>query len=162
MRTRFRILMMSLVPALTAMGQLSTRTNAELAERHIADRQNTNAQKDAFVRLLAAAVSEEKRTNDWAARKESELRASHAAEKAIASSILRLVDCRSSKCELQMQVAGQQQPEAAIEQLILVGDWVARSQECGYTIAGGEISQPTAGTIRVFLDCGKRAQPALR
>jgi hypothetical protein len=88
--------------ACTSMGaqKQPTLTSTQLAEQHVAAVGKRRAQEADYLNGLATAVKQEKRNEAWAAQKESELRASYAAEKGIPPGALKSVECRSSKCEL--------------------------------------------------------------
>ena len=130
-------------------------TGAQLAEQQIAAIEKTRVQEADYLKGLATTVKGEKRNDAWAAQKESELWTSYAAEKGIPRGALKSVECRSSKCDLQLQVSAEQSPKAAVEQQIAINQWIAWSQPCGYTMTTGSGLEQPPGAIRIFLDCSK-------
>jgi hypothetical protein len=140
-------------PAAAPTPTASSRTEA--AERHVASIRNARAQETGHVNALAAAVSAEPRNDAWAAQKEAELRRSSAAEQRLPRGALKSVNCRSSKCDLQLEVSGAPAAGRTDEQWAAINYWIAASQPCGYTMAPAPGSTQAARAVRIFLDCGK-------
>jgi hypothetical protein len=143
--------------ALVALAVLAccTSTTAPPSKQQLAEIEKRRAQAtDDYLKGLAKTVEAEKRNDTWAAQKESELRSSYARTKGAPPGGLKSVECRSSKCDLKLQVSGEPASKAAIEQKIAINEWISESQPCGYTLTttGPGVGQ-TPGAIRIFLDC---------
>ena len=129
-----------------------TASRAELAEQHVASIRNASAREAGHLNALAAAVAAEPRNDTWATQKEAELRRTSAAEQRFPRGALKSVNCRSSKCDLQLEGP----PAGRVdEQWAAVNYWIAASQPCGYTMAPAPGSTQAARAVRIFLDCGK-------
>ena len=102
---------------------------------------------------LATAVKEEKRDDVWASQMETELWTSYAAETNLPRGALKSVECRSSKCDLQLQLYPEHSPQATIERQMAINHWIAANQSCGYTITSAPGSAQAPGAMRIFLDC---------
>lgn len=120
------------------------------AER-IAAIEQTRSKEIEYFESLAASVKAETRDGTWAARQESALRDSYAAYEGAPSGALKNVECRSSKCDLQLQLDPKHSARTAVDQRIAIDQWIAWSQPCGYAATFG--SDPNSGTLRIFLDC---------
>ena len=97
---------------------------------------------------LAAAVRQEQRDEAWAARKEAEIRAVFVAP-GLERNTLRLVECRTTRCELRFAHAAPQQPALAAQQQAAIGNRLADTEPCGYTLA------PEPAATRAFLECAR-------
>jgi hypothetical protein len=133
----------------------STASRAELAEQHAASIRNAGARETDYLNSLAAAVAREARNEGWATQKETELRRTSDADQSFPRGALKSVNCRASKCDLQLELGDVLSAGRADEQLAAINYWIAHSQPCGYTLAPAAGSTPTPRTVRVFLDCGK-------
>jgi hypothetical protein len=139
----------------TAPSQTSSPSPAELAERHVAAIRNAQAQEAAHLNALAAAVAAEPRNDAWASPKETELRQTFATEQGLPRDALKSVNCRSSKCDLQLDLRPLPQAARPDQQWAAVNYWIANSQPCGYTMAPAPGAGRLSRAIRIFLDCGK-------
>jgi hypothetical protein len=129
-------------------------TNAKRAEQQIALLQKARTQELEYLKELEKTIREEKRNEAWAAQKETELRKSFSAEKGLQNGVLKSVECRSSKCDLQFQVSLER--KGSVEQLAAINHWIAATQACGYTITPWPNPEQLSGEIRVFLNCGEQ------
>jgi hypothetical protein len=129
-------------------------TNAKRAEQQIALLQKARTQELEYVKGLEKTIREEKRNEGWAAQKETELRRSFSAEKGLQSGVLKSVECRSSKCDLQFQVS--LEGKDSVEQQAAINHWIAATQPCGYTMTPWPNPEKPSGEIRVFLNCGEQ------
>jgi len=118
--------------------------------------ESRSAQEARYLESLAAGVRNEQRNDAWAKDQEAALRASYNADPRLPRGSLRSVDCRSSKCELLLQMGPWRQASAALDQYHAINSWIAASDACGYTLAAAPPPQETAGTARIFLDCAQR------
>lgn len=143
-----------------ALGQLlSVGLHAQTTAQSASERVSSAAVKSAalsdYLNGLGAAVQDEQRSTTWATKKESELLASYSAKEGLPINGLKSLECRSSKCDLQLQLDMAESPRSAMEQQVAVNRWIADSQACGFTISSKPGSQATPGTVRIILDCGK-------
>ena len=154
MTTRIEPFAAALV-ALVVVACSSTTTPP--SKQQLAEVEKRRAQAtDDYLKGLANAVKAEKRNDTWAAQKESELRSSYARAEGAPPDGLKSVECRSSKCDLQLQVNAEGASQAAIEHQMAINEWISGSQPCGYTLTTtGPGMEQTPGTIRIFLDCNK-------
>src|SRR5438105_4715030 len=135
MNARFKISIM--FAAITAVSplistSLSAQTSAQPdAEQRIGTMEKRRIQQTEYVNAVAAAFQSEKRSDSWAAQKESEISISYEAAKDAPHGALKSVECRSSKCELQLQVS-EESADAAVKQHVAIEQWIAGSQSCGY------------------------------
>jgi hypothetical protein len=91
-----------------------------------------------------------------ASQKEQELKSSYASS-GNPRGVLKSVECRSTKCDLQLEVPTRDMPESPAGPIAAVNEWIAASQPCGYTIVAGEVLARGPETIRIVIDC---AQPS--
>jgi hypothetical protein len=134
---------------------LPALTRAQLAEQHLDSVEKMRVQQAEYLDGSATAVREEKRDDDWAALKEAELWASYAVGTSLPRGALKSVECRSSKCDLQLQVYVDQPSKAAVEQQIAIDHWIASNQSCSYTMTTTLSSVQAPETMRIFLDCSE-------
>jgi hypothetical protein len=80
---------------------------------------------------------------------------SYAAEKGVPPGALKSVECRSSKCDVQLQLSSEQSPKAAVEQQIAINQWIGASQPCGYTMTTAPGSEQAPRAVRIFLFCSR-------
>ena len=104
-----------------------------------------------FAKSLVAAVQAETRNDAWASQKEQELKTSFASSSG-PRGVLKSVECRSSKCDLQFEVSTRATADSPAGPVAVFNQWIAASQSCGYTILA-----PEAEAIRIVMDC---AQPS--
>ena len=134
----------------------NTATNAQSAlaqsasspEQHLAAINDARRQSTDYVNGLAAALQLENRDNGWATQTESALRGSFAAEGSLPHDALRSVECRSTKCNLEVNLGAGRSPAALVEQQVAITHWISVTQPCTYTM-----TNPAAQTIRIFLNC---------
>jgi hypothetical protein len=146
----------AVLAGLTTVDALSTTTRADsqLAAQSMADTQDARAQQADYVKGLAAAVRQERRNDAWAAQKEAQLRTSYATAPGVPPSALKSVECRSSKCDLQIQSSAE--PGVATAQQMAVSNWLAVREPCGFTIARGPALEEAPGVLRIFVNCGQQ------
>ena len=128
-----------------------TSTSAQRAELQKTSLQNARTQELEYLKGQEKAVKEEKRNEAWAAQKESALRKSFSTEKGLQNDILKSVECRSSKCDLQFQLSSEE--KETVEQRAAIDHWIAANQPCGYTMTTGLNPQQASKEIRIFLNC---------
>ena len=151
MKMHFKSLIKSLTTVLVALaGVACANTSGRLPEQQISAIKKASAQQADYLSSLALAFEGEKRNDAWAAPKESELRSSYTAEKGILPGALKSVECRSSKCDVQLQLNADQSPKVLLEQQTAINQWIAMNQPCGYTMTTWPGSQQAPGAIRIF------------
>jgi hypothetical protein len=158
MNTNFKPHLKPLTVVLVAWGigiGACTNTSTQLLEQQIAHIKKTRVQEVDYLKGLATAVKEEKRNEAWAAQKESEVRKSYDADKSVPRGALKSVECRTSKCDLQLQPSGEQSLKGTIEQQIAINQWIGASQPCGYTMTTDPGSGQVPGAVRIFLHCSR-------
>lgn len=128
-------------------------TRVQRAEQELDSIRKAKLHMSDYLNELAKAVKEEKRNDTWATKKESGLRTTYAAERSLPSGALKSVECRSTRCALQLQVGAEQSPERMVEQQAAVSRWISMTQPCGYTVTDAIATPGSRGVIRVFLDC---------
>jgi hypothetical protein len=124
-------------------------------DQHRAALERRGQEEAGFLESLARQVQNEQRNDSWAREQETALRRSYAADPRLPQDALRTIDCRSSKCELQLQISSQRQPSMAADQYHAVNSWISAQQPCGYTLSAAPLSAAPAGTTQIFLDCGR-------
>lgn len=118
--------------------------------------QKARAEEAEHVKKLAAAVQAESRNDAWAAPKEQELKTSYASS-GNPRGALKSVECRSTKCDLQLELPTSDRTDSPAGPVAAVNQWIAASQPCGYTVFGGEALERGPAAIRIVIDC---AQPS--
>jgi hypothetical protein len=114
------------------------------------------AEEAANVKTLAAAMQAEARNDAWASQKEQELKTSYASS-GHPRGALKSVECRSTKCEVLLEVGARDMPNSPAGPIAAFNQWIAATQPCGYTIVAGEAAALGPGAIRIVIDC---AQPS--
>jgi hypothetical protein len=132
----------------TAVSATSLAQSAPSPDQHLASIKDSQRQTADYLNGLAAAVRSEERDNAWAAQQESTLRDSFAAERGLPQGALRSVECRSSKCSLELYLSAEGSPAVTVKQQAAIGHWISVSQPCAYTM-----TNPAAQPIRIFLNC---------
>jgi hypothetical protein len=119
-------------------------------EQHVTSINDARRQSTEYLNGLAGAVQAEKRDDGWAAQKETALRTSLDAEGSLPRGTLKSVECRSSKCSIQLYLSAKRSPRAVVEQQAAITHWIAVSQPCAYTM-----TNPAAASqeMLIFLDC---------
>ena len=107
-----------------------------------------------YAKKLAAAVQAETRNDSWASQKEQELKTSYASS-GNPRGALKSVDCRSTKCDLLLEVPARDMPDSPAGSIASVNQWIAASQPCGYTIVAGEALALGPEAIRIVIDCSQ-------
>jgi hypothetical protein len=130
---------------------LSPQDIGQRAERHIAELLGAQAQAEALVDRLAAAVRNEARDDVWAESKERELRRSYSDNQPRAEATLGDIDCRRAKCAVDVDLGSGLSGDVLAKRAFAVEHWIAWSQPCEFTLA----RQPTASRMRIFLDCAR-------
>lgn len=140
----------------TTGGTGSTPPRARVPpEQAVAKLRQTQEQATGFVAGLSAAVREQPRNEAWASAREQQLRQSYAAHPSVPKDALKSVDCRQSRCELQLAIAPAAQGP---QQALAIDQWIAWSQPCGYTLTQDPGTAQGPGTVRVFLECEPSTQ----
>jgi hypothetical protein len=106
-----------------------------------------------FLKTLASGVQNELRNDAWAQNQEAALRASYSGDPRLPNGALRTVDCRSSKCELQLEMNPPRQPFTVADQYHAVNRWIAAHQPCAYTLAMPSVSAGIPEKALIYLDC---------
>jgi hypothetical protein len=158
-KNRFTYTFTILILIFLILGEMSCTsspktTNAQRAEQQIALLQKARTQELEYLKGLEKTIREQKRNEAWAAQKESELRRSFSSEKGLQNGVLKSVECRSSKCDLQFQVSPEEKD--TVEQRAAINHWIAATQPCGYTMTPWPNPEQASGEIRVFLNCGEQ------
>ena len=125
------------------------------AQQQVASLRSAEDEGKKFLTELAAAIRAEPRNDVWATAKESELRKSYVENEAVPNGALKKIDCRRSKCEVQLELASGTPAEAKAQQMIAINQWISWSQPCSYMAAGGPAASQAPATIRVFLECSE-------
>jgi hypothetical protein len=147
-----------LAPAVILAALCAAATNARSTfaqsarspEQHVTSINDARRQSTDYLNRLAGAVQAEKRDDGWAAQKETALRTSFDAEGSLPRGALKSVECRSSKCRLELYLSAESSPRAVVEQQAAITHWIAVNQPCAYTMTNpAAASQP----MLIFLDC---------
>jgi len=123
-------------------------------EEHREAISKARAEEAEHAKKLAAAVQAETRNDSWASKKEQELRASYASS-GNPRGVLKSVDCRSTKCDLLLEVPARDMPDSPAGSIASVNQWIAASQPCGYTIVAGGALTLGPGAVRIVIDCSQ-------
>jgi hypothetical protein len=108
-----------------------------------------------FVNALAAAVQNEQRDYAWAQQTETGLRKSFASTR-LAAGGLKSVDCRSSKCDIQLQLGATKSLQAATDQQTAITRWISAGTPCSYTVVPRQDPLATsAAVMHIYLTCNK-------
>jgi hypothetical protein len=108
-----------------------------------------------YLRGLAAGVTNEARDDTWAPQTEASLRNSYASAH-LESAGLESVNCRTTKCEIQVQVKATQSPQSALDQQAAINQWISASTSCGYTfVPGQEPMTMSASVTSIYLACAR-------
>ena len=145
----------SFIVCSVALASASCTTPRVPPEQAVAKLRQKQEQEKAFVSGLAAAVREQPRNEAWASAREQQLRQSYSEHPSVPKDALKRVECRQSRCELQLAVAPT--PEGP-RQAIAIDQWIAWSQPCGYTLTQEPGTEQAPGTVQVFLECEASAQ----
>jgi hypothetical protein len=144
-----------LVPAFILAASCAAVTNAfaqsvRSPEQHVTSINDARRQSAEHLNGLAGAVQAEKRDDGWAAQKEIALRTSFDSEGSLPRGVLKSVECRSSKCRLELYLSAESSPRAIVEQQAAITHWIAVNQPCAYTM-----TNPAAASqeMLIFLDC---------
>src|SRR5262249_48627176 len=119
-----------LAPAviLAALCAARAQQSAPSPEQHLSSINDARRQSTDYLNGLAGAVQAEKRDDGWAAQQEAALRTSFDAEGSLPHGALKSVECRSSKCSLQLDLSAASSPIAGVEQQAAISHWIAVSQ----------------------------------
>ena len=150
LNTHGLVCLMALASAACVTSPQPTPTPEQAAEKL----RQEHARTRTFLAELAAAVRAQPRDEAWAAAKERELRQSYSEHASVPKEALKGVDCRQSRCELQLAVPPESDAPAQ-QQTLAIDQWIAWSQPCGYTLAHEPGAPQAPGTVRIFLDCGR-------
>ncbi len=129
---------------------------AQTPEQRLAAIKTARAEEAEYAKRLAAVVQAEARNDAWASQKEQDLKRSYASL-AKPGQALKSVECRTTKCDVQFEVATKELPDTSAGPIAAVNEWIAASQPCAYTLVAGEVLAQPAAVVRIFLDC---AQPS--
>jgi hypothetical protein len=144
------VILAALCVAMTTNVPSALAQSPQPPEQRLTSINDARRQSTDYVNGLAAAVQAERRDDVWAAQKQSALRGSVAAERSLPRGALKSVECRSSKCSLQLNLSAERSPRAAVEQQAAITRWIAASQPCAYTMTNpAAVSQ----SMLIFLDC---------
>ncbi len=141
---------------LLSCAPVHTPTASPSPDQHRAALESRRLEEARFLKTLANGVQNEPRNDAWAQDQEAALRASYSVDSRLPRGALRTIDCRSSKCELQLQMNPPRQPFTAADQYHAVNRWIAAHQPCAYTLAMPPISAGTTETAHIYLDCAVR------
>jgi hypothetical protein len=112
--------------------------------------QRRTAPIDRVFERIGGCREAEKRDDGWATQTETALRTSFDAEGSLPRGALKSVECRSSKCRLELYLSAESSPRAVVEQQAAITHWIAVNQPCAYTMTNpAAASQP----MLIFLDC---------
>ena len=124
-------------------------------EQQAAQMKVTQSHAGEFVNGLATAVQNEQRDNAWAQQTEAGLRRSFASAR-LASDGLKAIDCRSSKCAIQVQLPAVKSAQTALEQQTAVVRWISAGTPCGYTMVSAQDPLSMNGSaLRIYLACSR-------
>ena len=97
MKTHFTLMTKTMAAVVLISGVVAcTSTSAVDPEQRIATLKRTTVKDADYMKGIAAAVTQEARNDAWAAKKESELQSSYAADKGVPTGALKSVECRRS------------------------------------------------------------------
>jgi hypothetical protein len=119
-------------------------------EERLASIDDARRQSTDYLKGLAVAVQAEKRDDGWAVQEEVALRTSFAVERNLPHAALKSIECRSSKCSLELYLGREGSPRTAVEQQAAITHWIAVSQPCAYTMTNPATASQT---MLIFLDC---------
>jgi hypothetical protein len=108
-----------------------------------------------FERSLTTTLEKESRDNAWSSQQESSLRTSYGASSSLPHDGLESIECRSSKCLVQVRVDGGSTREAALGQQEAVSRWISTAQPCGYTLMPAGNTGTLQSSTRIFLNCSR-------
>jgi hypothetical protein len=123
---------------------------AQVAAEQMAEFNRRQLLQAAYIRDLSSAVSQEARHEVRASHMEMKIRKA-AADHHLAGT-LKTVICKTSKCEVQLEVSPPQSPQAAIEHQRAFDHWIM-IQPCSYTQIGAPLTGNGPEVIRIFLNC---------
>jgi hypothetical protein len=122
------------------------------AQEHAASVRRAQTLGAEFERGLTTELQKENRDDSWASRQESELRASYKSGSDLPQNGLSSIECRYSKCVIQLRVDAST-PEDAIAQLNAINRWISTGQACGYTLIPVGNTGALQDEVRIFLGC---------
>jgi hypothetical protein len=125
----------------TVASATSLAQNASSPEEHLASINAALRQSSDYENGLAAAMQSEKRDKGWATQTESALRGSFATEDGLPHDALRSVECRSSKCKLELSLGAGKSPAPSASH---AGDREAPSHS---SCASRRIGGPASGKL---------------
>jgi hypothetical protein len=144
-----RVALATIVAALCSAASAASLAQSALSpEQRLASINDARRQSTAYISGLAAALQSEQRDQEWATQTESALRGWFAAEGSLPHDALRSVECRRTKCNLEVNLGAGKSPAALVEQQAAVTHWISVSQPCAFTM-----TDPTAQTVSIFLNC---------
>ena len=138
----------SFVSADTATTNIS-RLEAEAIEAH----KNAAAAEAEYLNEVAAAFHGQQRNEVWASQTEAAIWNAVPAGK-LPGTALRVVDCRSTACEISLDFVAVDDPKALVEQRQAINGWIM-SQKCGLTIAPEDSANPFVQSLRIYLNFAK-------
>jgi hypothetical protein len=122
----------------------------QVAEERLAELTRRQSLQAAYLRDLSSAVSQEARHEVRASHMEMKIRKA-AADLSVGT--VKTLTCKTSKCELQLEVSPPQSPQAAIEHQLAFDNWIAMIQPCSYAKIGAVPRRNEPEVIRIFLNC---------
>jgi len=124
-------------------------------EQRVASMKVAKSHEAEFVSALAASVQNEQRDYAWAKQTEAGLRKSFASAR-LAAGRLGSVDCRSSRCDIQLQLPATRSIQAATDRQTAIARWISASAPCDYTVAPGQDPlTPSASVMHIYLTCSR-------
>jgi hypothetical protein len=123
-------------------------------EEHRETMTKARAEEAEYAKKLVAAVQAEARNDAWASQKEQELKTSYTSSNNPRGA-LKAVECRSTKCDLQLLVPTREMPNSPAGPIAAVNQWIAATQPCGYTIVAAEAVAQGPEAIRIIIDCSQ-------
>jgi hypothetical protein len=124
------------------------------AEEHAATVRSTLTSSTEFVRGLTMALQKETRDDVWASGQEADLRATYNnAGTALPRSGLKFIDCRYSRCAIQLQIDVGSTLNEAIAQQAAINRWISTSQPCSFTLMPIGHTGALQGEVQIFLNC---------
>lgn len=95
--------------------------------------------------------SQETKDTDWAQAFEKKIRQSYEELPLDEKAVLTKVDCRQSRCTIDIRFDSQE--DLFLQQSELIG-WLAASQKCGFHIPGGfPLEASKAGALQAYITC---------
>jgi hypothetical protein len=124
-------------------------------EQRVALMKAAKSHEAEFVNALAASVQTEQRDYAWSKQTAAGLRGSFASAR-FAAARLASIDCRASKCAIQLQLQATRSIKVATDRQTAIARWISASAPCDYTVVPGQDPlAPSASVMHIYLICNR-------